>query len=77
MTGSFRRLLRNLRRADDADNLKLGDIIRTADPLRCDSLTNRAGDYLRMQLLTPASVAEARDLVRTGRWVIESEEPQQ
>lgn len=50
---------------------KIGDTIRTAKPLNCDSLTHRAGDYLRVRLLTPAAVEEARLLVAIGRWVIE------
>lgn len=52
---------------------KIGDVIRTATPLNCDSLTHRAGDYLRCELLTESSVEYARELVASGRWVIEGQ----
>jgi hypothetical protein len=53
---------------------QLGDTIRTAKPMNCDSLLNRSGEYMYAALLTPASVEEGKRLVATGRWVVVEEE---
>lgn len=50
---------------------RVGDTVRTAKPLQCDSLDARAGDYLRVYLATEASADEARKLVASGRWIVE------
>lgn len=48
----------------------IGDVIRTAKPLNCDSLSCRAGQYIHMQLNNENDTAHARDLVASGRWVV-------
>lgn len=54
---------------------KIGDVIRTATPMRFDSLSHRAGDYLSVELLTREAAAEAVELVASGRWVIVEQQP--
>lgn len=54
---------------------KIGDVIRTATPLRTDSLTYRAGDYLYAKLSSQAALDFARELVASGRWVIVDPQP--
>lgn len=49
---------------------KIGDVIRTATPLRTDTLTHRAGQYLHAELTTREAAAHAVELVASGRWVI-------
>ena len=56
---------------------KIGDVIRTATPLRCDSLTHLAAQYLSVELLTREAAARAAELVASGRWVIVDRKPQE
>lgn len=50
---------------------RLGDVLVTTKPLNCDSLTHRAGEYLRVRLSTPRAVELARTLVALGTWRVE------
>jgi hypothetical protein len=54
-----------------SESPKLGDTIRTATPMKCDTPLYRAGDFLRVRLDTTKAVDEARKLIAAGRWVVE------
>ena len=49
---------------------KVGDTIRTAKPMNCDSPLHRAGQHIHLTLTTPEAVEEARRLIASGRWVL-------
>lgn len=55
---------------------RVGDVIRTVEPLKCDAIVARRGDYLRVKILTAQACAEAAKLVAYRRWgVVKNGEP--